>query len=156
MLDESTSEEQGENFHSVFENATTLKPTRTCNLEGKKLTFNDKFYIADMYLYLKKKNKMTGRKFARSKNIDEYMKNNLKNWKSSSSGNVDLYIPFFELGLNLLKDNGILGYITPNTYLQSINGRSLRNYLLASNYHIKVLDYKDNKIFKKETSGATP
>lgn len=71
MLDESTSEEQGENFHSVFENATTLKPTRTCNLEGKKLTFNDKFYIADMYLYLKKKNKMTGRKFARSKNIDE-------------------------------------------------------------------------------------
>ena len=90
--------------------------------------------------------------YVRSKNIDEYMKNNLKNWKSSSSGNVDLYIPFFELGLNLLKDNGILGYITPNTYLQSINGRSLRNYLLASNYHIKVLDYKDNKIFKKATN----
>lgn len=90
--------------------------------------------------------------YVRSKNIDEDIKKNLKNWETSSTGNVDLYIPFFELGLNLLKDAGILGYITPNTYLQSVNGRSLRNYLLNSNYHIKIIDYKDNKIFKKVTN----
>ncbi|MCM1072326.1 MAG: N-6 DNA methylase, partial [Bacteroides sp.] len=90
--------------------------------------------------------------YVRSKNIENAVKKNLKTWKTSESGNVDLYIPFFELGLNLLKTNGTLGYITPNTYLQSVNGRALRNYLKDSNYHIRIIDYKDNKIFKKATN----
>lgn len=51
-----------------------------------------------------------------SRNIDEESKQFIFNWKVSNSGHPDLYIPFFQLGTENLKPNGILGYITMNTF----------------------------------------
>lgn len=90
--------------------------------------------------------------YVRAKNIQNDVKENLKKWETAKFGNVDLYIPFYELGLKLLKDSGKLGYISVNTYIKSLNGRSLRNYLLNLGSNIKIIDFKDAQIFKNVTS----
>ena len=56
--------------------------------------------------------------YVRLKNIDEKIKKSIEKW-DVVSGNVDLYIPFYQLGIELLNEKGTLGYISPNTYLQS-------------------------------------
>lgn len=90
--------------------------------------------------------------YVRFRNIPEIEKEFFSNWTSAKSGNVDLYMPFFESGLYLLKDDGVLGFITSNGYLQGINGRALRNYFTESNYGLDILDFRDAQVFKNVTS----
>lgn len=84
--------------------------------------------------------------YVRSKNIDDSIRPSLANW-STVSGNIDLYIPFYQLGYELLNDDGILGYISPNTFLQSVNGRGLRNYLRDSKSQVTIINFKDEQKF---------
>lgn len=84
--------------------------------------------------------------YVRAKNIDDLVKKTLSKW-AVVSGNVDLYIPFYQLGFELLNDKGILGYISPNTYLQSVNGRGLRNYLKDSNACVSIINFKEAQQF---------
>lgn len=84
--------------------------------------------------------------YVRSKNIDISIKASFSNW-SVVTGNTDLYIPFYQLGYELLNDEGILGYISPNTFLQSVNGRGLRNYLRNTKRQITIINFKDVQKF---------
>jgi type I restriction-modification system DNA methylase subunit len=52
----------------------------------------------------------------------------------------DLYCLFYELGNIILKENGILGYITSNKWLRANYGKSLRNYLLKNTQPLELLD----------------
>ena len=90
--------------------------------------------------------------YVRNKNMSPDTKDNLNNWISSSVGNVDLYIPFFEIGIKLLSDNGKLGYISPNSYLQSVNGKGLRKYLSSEQHQVEIIDFRDSQIFENVTS----
>lgn len=90
--------------------------------------------------------------YVRNKNMNDNTKLFLSDWVSSSVGNVDLYIPFFEIGLKLLSENGKLGYISPNSYLQSINGRSLRRYFTSELHQIEIIDFRDSQVFETVTS----
>lgn len=62
-----------------------------------------------------------------------------------SNGMNDLYISFFELGLNHLKDDGVLVYITPNSYLKNTSQKAFREYVapMISN----IIDYGSFKVF---------
>lgn len=88
--------------------------------------------------------------YVRSKNIDDKIKPSLKKW-SVVSGNIDLYIPFFQLGFELLNDEGHLGYISPNTYLQSVNGRGLRNYIRDQERKVRIINFRDYQRFADVT-----
>lgn len=90
--------------------------------------------------------------YVRNKNMNLGTKDRLANWTSSSIGNVDLYIPFFEIGIKLLSYNGKLGYISPNSYLQAVNGRNLRKYFSTEQYQIKIIDFRDSQVFENVTS----
>lgn len=90
--------------------------------------------------------------YIRAKNISLDIKETLNNWEVSKVGNTDLYISFFQLGLEILNKDGILGYISVNTYLTSLNGRNLRNYLSSKDYSIKIINFKDTQMFKGVTS----
>ena len=46
-------------------------------------------------------------------------------------GGFDTYRVFFELGFNILKENGYLGYITPNTFFDIKSGLKLREFLYS-------------------------
>ncbi|NQY68281.1 MAG: SAM-dependent DNA methyltransferase [Flavobacteriales bacterium] len=76
----------------------------------------------------------------------------VKNWSVSQSGHPDLYIPFFQLGYEILKPKGILGYITVNTFIKSVNGRSLRNYFSSNRVDIKIINFGGEQIFKNRST----
>ncbi|SCY49789.1 Eco57I restriction-modification methylase [Flavobacterium anhuiense] len=84
--------------------------------------------------------------------IDSDTKLLLKKWSVSDSGKSDLYIPFFEIGLENLHHKGILGYITVNTFYKSLNGRSVRNYFSTNKFDLSIIDFGGEQIFKKRST----
>ncbi|MBE7644471.1 N-6 DNA methylase [Tenacibaculum finnmarkense genomovar ulcerans] len=84
--------------------------------------------------------------------MDEETKELLKKWSVSKIGKPDLYIPFFEIGMENLNENGILGYITVNTFYKSLNGRSVRNYFSTNQFDISIIDFGGEQLFKKRST----
>ena len=82
-----------------------------------------------------------------ARNMSAETRELIKNWEVCQSGNSDLYIPFFQIAIELLKDGGRLGYITMNSFLTSLNGRALREYLQAFSYQICIVDFRGEQIF---------
>ena len=90
--------------------------------------------------------------YVRAKNIDLETKKLLSNWSVTKSGNPDLYIPFFEIGLDNLNKNGVLGYITVNSFFKSVNARELRKYLQTNKYELSIIDFGDEKLFESKSA----
>lgn len=89
--------------------------------------------------------------YVRAKNIDQASKMLLPNWAVTKSGNPDLYIPFFEIGLKYLNENGVLGYITVNSFYKSVNARQLRKYLQEKKIDLNIIDFGHEKLFGKKS-----
>jgi len=61
---------------------------------------------------------------------------------------ADLYVYFYEKGIKLLKERGILSYITSNKWLRAKYGEKLRDYL--KNYKVlKILDFGGYRVFEQ-------
>ena len=60
-----------------------------------------------------------------------------------ASYKIDLFHLFFEKSISLLKRDGILGFITPNTYLNNKYIKPLRSYILAHSSINSLINYKD-------------
>ena len=85
---------------------------------------------------------------------DEYRAYLIKNWKSIKNGTFNLYFAFFELGHNLLSQNGKLGFITPNNYFTSLAGLSLRQYFSHEKCLTRIIDFRHKKVFDAQTYTA--
>jgi len=90
--------------------------------------------------------------YVSARNLDETAKENIKLWEVCTTGNPDLYIPFFQIGYENLAQNGILGFITMNTFFKSLNGRALRNYFERNNTSMKIIDFGTLQIFKSKST----
>lgn len=88
--------------------------------------------------------------YVRSRHIDTATKQLLSRWQTSHTGNVDLYIPFFEIGLSVLRTDGILGYITVNSFFKSVNARALRQYFHKHQIGLSIIDFGEQLVFKKK------
>lgn len=86
------------------------------------------------------------------RNIDEGIKEKTKLYKVCNSGSTDLYIPFFQIAVEMLKDNGKMGYITMNTFLKSLNARELRHFFMYHGFDIKIIDFRGYQIFKGKST----
>jgi type I restriction-modification system DNA methylase subunit len=67
-------------------------------------------------------------------------------------GVADLYAYFFELGLKLLKPNGMLGFISSATFFKTGSGEPLRRYLQTNATLKKVVDFGDLQVFEGVTT----
>lgn len=90
--------------------------------------------------------------YVRAKNLSEENKTLLSKWEVTKTGNPDLYIPFFEIGLKYLNPNGILGYITVNTFKRSVNARSLRDYFKRNQFDLTILDFGSSQVFENKST----
>ena len=61
-------------------------------------------------------------------------------------GTADLYCYFYELGINILRSGGILGYITSNKWLRAKYGINIRQFL-NQYYIIEIEDHGSMKQF---------
>lgn len=87
-----------------------------------------------------------------ARNLEDSVKENLRNWSVCDSGNPDLYIPFFQIGFENLAPGGVLGFITMNTFFKSLNGRSLRRYFEENRTAIRIIDFGTLQIFKSKST----
>ncbi|MCT6590820.1 class I SAM-dependent methyltransferase [Pantoea dispersa] len=87
-----------------------------------------------------------------SRNLSVETKSKVSKWSVSGSGHPDLYIPFFQIGIELLKENGTLGYITMNSFFKSVNGRALRDYLNNKRYILKIIDFGTEQLFESRNT----
>jgi len=90
--------------------------------------------------------------YVSARNLDENAKENVKLWEVCTTGNPDLYIPFFQIGYESLGENGILGYITMNTFFKSLNGRALRKYFEEHEAKLSIIDFGTLQIFKSKST----
>jgi adenine-specific DNA-methyltransferase len=87
-----------------------------------------------------------------ARNLDIETKEKLKNWEVCQSGNSDLYIPFFQIAIENLTENGILGFITMNSFFKSLNGRALRDYFQRKELAISIIDFGSEQVFKSKNT----
>lgn len=74
-----------------------------------------------------------------------------KNFSFAQDGMTDLYIVFYEIGIKMLNNGGVLGYITPSSFFNSLAGDYMRAYLVQNNLIEKVVDLKHYQAFNATT-----
>lgn len=87
-----------------------------------------------------------------SRNVDATTKEKMLKYETCLSGHPDLYIPFFQIAIEMLNDGGKLGFITMNSFIRSVNGRAVRNYFSRGIHDISILDFRGYQIFQKKST----
>lgn len=86
--------------------------------------------------------------YVRVHNLDKdvifYLKNN---YDFCKNGMIDIYLAFFELGLNVLKKEGNLVYITPNMFFKNSSNQYFRNYLIENNFITDLVNFGSFQVF---------
>ena len=75
----------------------------------------------------------------------------VKRFSFAQDGMTDIYIVFFEIGLNMLKKGGKLSYITANSYYSSLAGTELRKYIRKTRSLYKIMDLGHYNPFNETT-----
>ena len=86
------------------------------------------------------------------RNMEDGTKEKTKMYEVCNAGSTDLYIPFFQIAIEMIKENGMLGYITMNTFLKSLNARELRKYFMECSYNISIVDFRGHQVFSGKST----
>ncbi len=87
--------------------------------------------------------------YVRTQNLPDRQKEMMDQLYDSTTGNYDIYCPFYERGLDWLReDTGKLGYITPNQFMVTDYGEGLRRVLLNEARIEEVYDFRDSGVFE--------
>jgi adenine-specific DNA-methyltransferase len=71
-------------------------------------------------------------------------------YKTYSKGG-DIYCLFYERGIQILKAQGFLTYITSNSWLRAIYGELLKKYFIEQMQPLTLLNIEDSQVFKEVT-----
>ncbi len=82
----------------------------------------------------------------------EYISENdkvfLEKTYNSAFGRINLYPIFYEKGILILRDNGVLSYITPYTILKNQYYKEARKFILENTSINVLIDFKGNLVFE--------
>jgi hypothetical protein len=70
-------------------------------------------------------------------------------FESAQTGNFDLYLPFIEKGIELMKPDGRMGYIAPSLWTVNDYGAGLRALLLKNRHLERWVDFRDYQVFEE-------
>jgi hypothetical protein len=90
--------------------------------------------------------------YVRIQNLDEEIKKIIRRYWKFVQGDTDIFIPFIELGIELMKDEGKMGYITPNSYFTTHAGKNLRIFLQNNRYIEEIVDFDHYQVFEGITT----
>jgi hypothetical protein len=91
--------------------------------------------------------------YVRVQNLPDGQKAMMERLYESTTGNYDIYCPFYERGLEwLVGDSGKLGFITPNQFMVTDYGEGLRRVLLRKSRIKEVYDFRDSGVFEDATN----
>jgi adenine-specific DNA-methyltransferase len=89
--------------------------------------------------------------YVRVHNLDESY-DEVKQYKFANGGMTDLYLAFFELGFNMLSPSGILCYITPSSWLNSVAAENMRKYIIQKKNLVSLTDLGHFQAFENATT----
>ncbi len=100
------------------------------------------------HTFSKKYNTIIGNPpYIKIQDLDEEYRNFLqKNFYTCSSGNIDIFYAFIEKCISLLKDNGEMILIIPNSWCLNKSAEKLREIL--SKYEVEITDFGSEKKFE--------
>ena len=81
--------------------------------------------------------------------IEEDKREDVKKYRFANGGMTDMYLVFFEIGINMLNEYGKLAYITPNSWLTSKAGTNFRNYIFEEKTLYALTQFGEYKVFPK-------
>jgi len=76
-------------------------------------------------------------------------KDYLKDVYESAQGRFDVYLPFIERGVRLLKEDGLLSFICPTNFMKRQHGEALRKFLKNTCKILQIVDFQDQQIFEQ-------
>jgi len=71
----------------------------------------------------------------------------LKELYKSAQGKFDVYLPFIERGVGILREGGLLGFICPTNFMKRQHGQALRKFLKTDFKILRVVDFQHQQIF---------
>ncbi len=71
-----------------------------------------------------------------------------RRYKAASSGNYDIYVVFVEKGLNVLNENGKLGFILPHKFFNAHYGEPLRGLISEGKHLSQIIHFGDQQVFE--------
>ena len=92
--------------------------------------------------------------YVRQESIKE-LKPELKEIYTVFTGTADLFVYFYELAQNILKDNGINGFICSNKFFRAKYGQKLREMILEKTTIKSIVDFNSFKVFEDATVDST-
>jgi len=91
--------------------------------------------------------------YIRIQNLDKKERKYIRdNYSFCKSGSTDIYIAFFQAGINLLNSKGKLCFITPNTYFYTNTGKELRRYLRENKLIKEIINFDYKQVFNEVTA----
>ena len=78
---------------------------------------------------------------------DSFYRERLRDLYISASGGFDIFVPFMERGVQLLKKEGTLAYITPNKLLGAEYAKALRKYYFEQTELLSLTDLSSISLF---------
>jgi adenine-specific DNA-methyltransferase len=85
--------------------------------------------------------------YIRISGLNERLDKYLRQGYTTVYGNYDIYVPFIELGIKLLRSNGLLAYITPNKFLTKKYANMLRPFMLENGVFLSLVDTSQTRTF---------
>nr|WP_236039586.1 N-6 DNA methylase [Halomicroarcula salinisoli] len=91
--------------------------------------------------------------YVRIQNLPDNQKEMMDTLYDATTGNYDIYCPFYERGLDWLRDGtGKLGFITSNQFFVTNYGKGLRDVIRNQSEIEKVCDFRDVPLFDGATN----
>lgn len=91
--------------------------------------------------------------YVEANNIDSGFKSELEDaYPETTTDKYDLYCPFYQRGVERLREGGTLGYITPNQFMVTEYGRGVRSYLTQETTIEELYDFRDSGVFADATN----
>ena len=90
--------------------------------------------------------------YVRVQHLEQSGRSRIAGQWSVIRGATDLYLVFYELGLDLLREGGVLGYISPSSWLRSDSGSTLRRMLVTKHAVKKIIDFAEHQVFDDATT----
>lgn len=119
--------------------------------EVKNLLPRDNFRLGSFFQqkdWLKKFDVVIGNPpYVRIHNIQNKVKNEISNF-DFCYGMYDLYYAFYEYGLKAMKENGLLLYISPNSFVKNKSGEKLRKYIEDNDLLAYFEDFSNDQKFE--------
>jgi len=89
--------------------------------------------------------------YVRQERITEYKQDFRILFPDVYAGTADLYVYFFAQGLRILREDGVLTFISPNKFLRAGYGENLRKYLSEQTSLEILIDFGDLQVFDATT-----